>query len=279
MWNSRYAAGQGNNPPLFHKIDQWNFGVNDVNDYFEVKRPTPVVVAPGSDMPYCLVHWVDPGAVPTNGDGWPAQAANPGAYVSLLEPNQDSDEITWHPILLSHIPVTLMPGFYVPALPMMAYCGDQWDFDHAWPTTAFIYPEVILMESNFPVEMCPYQVTTETIAAGSARLWYTPWLMSPIASGLVASTTNLVWSKLLGAGGSNNTGTAQTATCTFTMYTKNRTFPDIAANIEYQDVIQTSNLGDGTRANIAAERYGWVKLRLNVNATGATPTGVGYLVF
>ena len=130
MWSDKYIIGQGHNPPLFHKIDTWNFAPNDVNDYFEIKRPTNVVIAPGSDMPYCAVHYVE--GVPTNGDGWAAQAANPAAYVSLMDANQDTDEITWHPILLSHIPTTLMPGYYVPALPMGAYVGDFWDHEHAW---------------------------------------------------------------------------------------------------------------------------------------------------
>jgi hypothetical protein len=135
MWNDRFKVGQTHNPPLLHKIDTWNFGVNDVNDYFYCARPTSVVIAPGSDMPYCLVHYV--ATLPAAGDGWPAQAANPAAYVSLLEPTQDSDERVWHPILLSHQPVTLMPGYYVPALPQMAYAGDQFDIEHAWPTTMF----------------------------------------------------------------------------------------------------------------------------------------------
>jgi hypothetical protein len=276
MWSDRYILGQTHNPPLFHKIDTWNFGVNDVNDYFEIKRPTSVVVAPGSDMPYCLVHYVS--ATPGNGDGWPAQAANPAAYTSLLEANQDTDEITWHPILLSHKPVTLMPGFYVPALPMMAYCGDQWDHDHAWQTDVLEYPVVLLMESVFPVEMSHYQFTSKAITAGSVRLWYNPWLLTPISPGMVASTTNLVFSKMLGVGASNQTGTGQTATCTFSVYTKGNQFPDIAANFETQDVGQISDLANNQRTNTALERYAWFKVRINVNAAGATPAGVGYII-
>jgi hypothetical protein len=277
MWNDRFEAGQTHNPPLLHKIDTWNFGVNDVNDYFYCARPTSVVIAPGSDMPYCLVHYV--ATLPAAGDGWPAQAANPGAYVSLLEPTQDSDERTWHPILLSHIPTTLMPGYYVPALPMMAYCGDQWDHEHAW-ADGLDDPEVILMESNFPVEMCPYQFTSEAYAAGTGAVIYTfPWLLTPIAAGLVASSSNLVWSKALGIGGSNRTGSAQTAAYIMRVYTKNRTFPDIVANFEDQDFGQISALADGARSNTLCERFGWMKPEIQIDANGGTPAGVGYIVF
>jgi hypothetical protein len=276
MWNDRFEAGQTHNPPLLHKIDAWNFGVNDVNDYFYCGRPTSVVVAPGSDMPYCLVHYV--ATLPAAGDGWPAQAANPAAYVSLLEPTQDSDERTWHPILLSHIPTTLMPGYYVPALPMMAYAGDQFDIDHAWPTTLFEYPEVILMESNFPVEMNPYQFTTKLVEQTDTT-YYMPWLITPIATGLVASFTNLVWSKVLGFGASNRTGTAMTGTCTFDILTKCRTFPDGAAARNSQDAASIAVLVNGARSNQALERFGWMKPSGTVCAAGAIPAGVGVIVF
>jgi hypothetical protein len=278
MWGSRYKAGQTHNPPLFHKIDTWNFGVNDVNDYFEVKRPTSVVIAPGSDMPYCLVHWVDPGAVPAAGDGWPAQAANPAAYVSLLEPNQDSDEATWHPILISNVPVTLMPGFYVPALPQMAYAGDQFDIEHAWPTTMFEYPEVILMESNFPVEMCPYQFTTKEVVETDTS-YYMPWLICPTGAGLVASISNFTWSKAIGFGASNNTGGAMTGQCRFDFLTKDRTWPDGAAVRNYQDLATIPILTSGSRSNQLAERFGWMKPMAFVCAVGTIPAGVGIICF
>jgi len=277
MWSDRYILGQTHNPPLLHKIDTWNFGVNDVNDYFEVKRPTSVVIAPGSDIPYCAVHYVS--ATPGNGDGWPAQAANPGAYVSLLEADQDTDEITWHPILLSHKPVTLMPGFYVPALPMGAYVGDFWDHEHAWPTDAFEYPEVILMESNLEVEMCNYQFTTKAHQAGAAVVYTSPWLITPVGSGRHGSTSNFSFSKLLGVAGENRTGTDQAAVCTFNLHTKSRTYPDVAGNFNYQSLGAITALANNARTNNVVERFSWMKFTLTFNLdVGLTPAGVGYLI-
>jgi hypothetical protein len=264
---------------IFHKIDLWNFGVNDVNDYFLITEPTPVVIAPGSDMPYCLVHWVD--GVPGNGDGWPAQAANPGAYVSLLKGSAPlTDETTWAPILLSHIPTILQPGYYVPALPQMAYCGDQWDHEHAWDTDMFAHPEVLLMISPHPVEMNPYQFTTVAHSAGAAITYTQPWLISPIAAGLVASTSNLVWSKLIGFGASNRTGSNQTAVCNTKIWMKNRTYPDIVANFEHQDSLTIAAVENNTRDNVAVERFGWFKTSVNFDVdAGATPAGVGFIVY
>jgi hypothetical protein len=266
------------NQNIFHKIDLWNFGVNDVNDYFLITEPTPVVIAPGSDLPYCAVHWVD--GVPGNGDGWPAQAANPGAYVSLLKGAAPlTDETTWAPILLSHKPTWLKPGYYVPALPMGAYIGDFWDHEHAW-VAGLDDPEVLLMISPIPVEMNPYQFTTEAYTAATGAVTYTfPWLLTPIAAGLVASVTNLVWSKMLGVGGSNRTGTGQTASYDFIIYTKNRTFPDVAGNYNAQDKITIAEIANGSRTNSSCDRFGWLKPEIVIDASGGTPAGVGYIVF
>jgi len=265
------------NPNIFHKIDTWNFAPNDVNDSFLIKEWTPVVIAPGSEMPYCLVHWV--GNIPTDGDGWPVQAANPGAYVSLLKSFAPApDDVAWQPILLSHKPTWLRPGYYCPALPQMAFCGSQWDHEHAW-ADGLDDPEVLLMTSDSPVEMSHYQFTTEEYVNGTgARTTKFPWLITPIAAGLVASFTNLVWSKALGYGGSNKTGTAQAASFDLTLFTVSRTYPDIVANYKYQDYGNIAEQGNDTRTNVALERFGWFKLQMVIDAGGGTPAGVGYVI-
>jgi len=263
------------NQNIFHKIDNWNDGPNFVNDYFRIKQPTPVVIAPGSDMPYCLVHWV--GRIPENGDGWPAQAANPGAYVSLLKEFAPSpDAVAWQPILLGNHPVVLEPGYYVPALPMLAYCGDQYDIDHTFNTTMFEYPEVLLMESHVPVELNPYQFTTKEVDQTDLT-YFLQWLITPTAAGLVASTSNFTWSKLLGFGASNQTGNAMTGTCKIEIMTKDRTFPDGAAARNFQDFASIGVLVDGARDNDVVERFGWFKVSATVCAAGAIPAGIGIL--
>lgn len=265
------------NPHIFHEIDTWNFTVNDVNDYFLIKQPTPVVIAPGSDMPYCLVHWV--GNIPGNGDGWPAQAANPGAYVQLGEPHYVPDEVSWSPILLSHKPTWLRPGYYVPALPMMAYMAfSQWDHEHAWPTTIFEYPKVRIAESIFPEEIIPYQFTTKALSQTDTS-YLTPWMLSPIATGLCGTAVgNFTFSKVLGFGGSNRTGTNQVATATCQLLTKSLTFPDIVANYNTQDLTGITAMAQ-ERSNSGVERFCWFKLRFTIDGVGSTPAGVGYLVY
>jgi hypothetical protein len=281
MYGDEKHAGSTYNPPIFIKLDAWSDGINALGDYFEIKRPTNIVIAPGSDMPYCALkyHPNEPAA----GDGWPAQAANPAAYVSLMDTNQEgetSDRNTWHPILISHIPTLLQPGWYINALPQMAYVGDQWDIDHAWSANMFSSPEVVLMESNFPVEIQPYQFTTVAHAAGAAVTYYTPWLLSPVGSGLVAAKTNLTYSKLMGFGGSNRTGTGQTAVCTASIYTKCRTYADGAAARNYQDAISITAIANNGRVNESLERFVWFKLVLDFDQdVGATPAGVGYIIF
>jgi hypothetical protein len=266
------------NQNIFHKIDVWNQGVDEVNDYFLIKEPTPVVIAPGSDMPYCLVHWVD--GVPGAGDGWPAQAANPGAYVSLLKGYaQVTDETTWAPILLSHMPTWLEPGYYVPALPQIEYCGDQFGFYFAWPTAVLEWPEVVLMVSDAPVEISPYQYTIKEIVAGSTRNWYSPWLMAPRAAGGVASVTDRAWSKMYGLGASNQTGTNQVSVFRFYIRTKNRTRPDTAIASLYQDLGTITQINTGARSNFQVEGYEWFMINILVDDAGATAAGVGYIVF
>jgi hypothetical protein len=280
MYGNEYHAGSTFNPPIFHKLDAWSQGVNQLGDYFEIKRPTSIVVAPGSDMPYCALkfHPNEPAA----GDGWPAQAANPAAYVSLMDTNQEgetSDRNTWHPILVGNMPVLLQPGWYINALPQMAYVGDQFDFIHVWPTTVFEWPEVMLMESNFPVEMNPYQFTTKAVSAGSTRSWFMPWLLTPEGGGMIASLTSLEYSKLLGVGGSNRTGTSQAAFTNFIVYVKGRTYPDTAIANLRQDQVTITQLADGARTNDIVERYVWFRGSLHTNDAGSTPAGVGYIIF
>jgi hypothetical protein len=274
MWNNELETY---NDPIFHKIADYSQAVAQLGDYFIINRTTDVVVAPGSDMPFVAVRWYAPNTALAN-LGWPAQAANPAAYVSLMDANQDAEEITNHPILLSHIPTRLQPGIYIPTLPQIAYISDQFDLHHAFPTDAFEWPEVMLKESIYPVEISPYQFTTKALDA-TDTLYYMPWLLTPIGAGLVASNTNLTWSKALGIGGSNRTGTAQVAVSTVTVYVKNRTFPDGAAVLNTQDASSITAMANNARDNDFTERYCFFKVRLQIDQAGSTPAGVGYIVY
>jgi hypothetical protein len=95
----------------------------------------------------------------------------------------------------------------------------------------------------------------------------------------MASTTNLTWSKLIGFGASNRTGSAMTGLCRFDLLTKDRTRPDTAVVRNYQDLATIPILVDGARANVIAERFGWIKPMAFVCAAGTMPAGVGVIVF
>jgi hypothetical protein len=271
-----------NAPDAFHMIGvgatPWSQAPGNLGDYFTLTRKTWVVVAPGSDMPYCLVRWYPDLA---SAVGWPAQAANPAAFVPLNDQYQEADcdragVITNHPILLSHKPKLLKPGIYVPALPQMAYYGyGQYDLDHVWPTLAFKYPHVLLSESEEAVEQNPYQFVTPERDAEGAENYYTPWLITPDDGVGYSSGT---YSKLLGVGGSNRQTDPQVV-ATFYAYTKPLTFPDTAAVRNTVDVNAIATLAINTRLNTPVERFSWFKMRLNfTDETGYTPEGVGYII-
>jgi hypothetical protein len=278
MWNSYLKT---HNNPIFHKIDDYSQAVNQNGSYFQVKRPTDIVIAPGSDMPFLCLKYTEtePGAT----DGFPAQAANPAAYVSVMDSEQYDDRHTWHPILLSHIPVTLMPGWYQPALPQIAYCSDQYDIDHGWPTDVLEWPEVMLKESNISVGISHFGFTGKAISAGSSRSWFTPWLLlvqgENQGGDMVLSNAAGGINKIASIGASNLSGSNQTATINQRILTKTRTFPDTAVVRNAQDRSNSiTAIDNGNRLNRGCERYTFFKFEINVDETGATPAGIGYII-
>ena len=279
MFNDKYKTYL---PAIFHKIDTWNSDIDQVNDYWEIKRPTDVVIAPGSDMPYCLCHYVE--STPGVTDGWPPQAASPAAYASLLNSEQDTHAYDWQPILLSHKPVRLLPGFYVPALPIIQYWGDQWGRYHDWPYDndgGMKEPEVLLMESSDEVEINPYMFTTYEHPAGPTNNYYSPWLLVPNRASRVGTDASaLPFSKVLGFGRSNQTGSNQIATCSMNIYLKDLTRPDAVGVINYIDFASTNQMVDGVRVNTNLESFSWFMFRLRLNSvTSYTPEGCAYIFF
>jgi|GEM_PF-3278985 len=234
---------------------------------FEITRPMNVVVSPGSDMPYLAVRRYDDLA---SAVGFPAQAANPAAYVSLIG---DANP----PIILSHKPKLLRPGYYVVAMPQLSYLGDAWDHEHAWPAAALQAPVVLLEESDEPVEMSHYAFTTLALAGDNSP--WTPWLKAPQSTGAFATSSgSYPHTKILGFGWSNATGANMVATCRLYFYSKNLTRPDIVANIEENDNLWIANINDGARLNGGVERFGWFKVRIYMDQTGVLPAGVGIIV-
>jgi len=277
----------GNNS-ILHLITEWSWDPGDTGSYFQLKRDTPVVIAPGSDMPYCLVRWYPSTASLT---GWPAQAANPAAYVSTIKTLQADDDIYGAsvvngPILLSNVPVILKPGYYVPAIPQMAYVGVQWDYNHAWPTDAFKEPRVHLMESDHIVAINPYSFTTEELASNQSNLnIYTPWLITPQDAGLIATddSNDAPYSKLLGCGSTNASGNDPSGANApkFWFHCKNNTYQDTAASLNKQQNMSMVVPDSGDCDNEVIERLQWFCVRLQLltgNPEASVPEGIAIVI-